>query len=132
VKEYMPASEYEDEDEELYGVIEKIVEEVEKGATNTIVMGDWNSLVGCKSYRNTAGPHGLGRRNHKGQMLIDYCERNGKFGAIGCEGGNVDVQWNINKCELDSKSDLVGKVERRARKPWFTQEMTCKMDEEKK
>jgi hypothetical protein len=26
-------------------------------------------------------------------------------------------------------SDLVGKVERRARKPWITQEMISKMDE---
>jgi hypothetical protein len=30
---------------------------------------------------------------------------------------------------LDTISDLVGKVERRARKPWITQEMISKMDE---
>jgi hypothetical protein len=29
-------------------------------------------------------------------------------------------------------SDLVGKVERRARKPWITQEMISKMDERRK
>ena len=23
------------------------------------------------------GPHGLGRKNHRGQMLINFCERNG-------------------------------------------------------
>jgi hypothetical protein len=33
--------------------------------------------VGDKSYRNTVGPHGLGRKNQRGQMLIDFCERNG-------------------------------------------------------
>ena len=48
-----------------------------------------------------------------------------KLGAIECESGNAEVQWkNI--------SDLVGKVEKRARKPWITQEMISKMDERRK
>jgi len=30
--------------------------------------------------------------------------------AIGCDSGNVDVQWNnINECVLDTLSELVGK-----------------------
>ena len=33
---------------------------------------------------------------------------------------------------LDTISDLVGKVEKRARKPWITQEMISKMDERRK
>ena len=33
---------------------------------------------------------------------------------------------------LDTISDLVGKVEKRARKPWITQEMINKMDERRK
>ena len=40
-------------------------------------IGDWNSVVGEESYKNIVGSHGLGRRNHRGQMLIDFCERNG-------------------------------------------------------
>jgi endonuclease/exonuclease/phosphatase family metal-dependent hydrolase len=40
-------------------------------------MGDWNSVVGYKAHHNTVGPYGLGRRNQRGQMLIDFCERNG-------------------------------------------------------
>ena len=40
-------------------------------------MGDWNDVVGDESHRNTVGPHGLGRKNHRGQMLINFCERNG-------------------------------------------------------
>jgi hypothetical protein len=56
-----------------------------------------------------------------------------KFGAIGCESGNVEVQWNnIKKCVLDTISDLVGKVEKTARKQWITQEMISKMDERRK
>jgi len=33
---------------------------------------------------------------------------------------------------LDTISDLVGKAEKRARKPWITQEMISKMDERRK
>jgi len=43
------------------------------------------------------------------------------------------VQWNnIEECMLDTLSDLVGKVEKRARKPWITQEMISKMYERRK
>jgi hypothetical protein len=35
-----------DEVEELCDVIKKILEKNGKGVTNTIVMGDWNSMVG--------------------------------------------------------------------------------------
>ena len=56
-----------------------------------------------------------------------------KLGAIESESGNAEVQWeNIKECMLDTISDLVGKVEKRARKPWITQEMICKMDEGRK
>ena len=40
----------------------------------------------------------------------------------------------IKKCVLDrlAMSDLVGKVDGRARKPWITREVEGKMDEERK
>jgi hypothetical protein len=38
--------------------------------------------------------------------------------AIECDSGNVEVQWNnIKECVLDTLCNLVGKVEKRARKP---------------
>jgi len=40
-------------------------------------MGEWNRVIGDETYRNIVGSHGLGRRNHRRQMLIDFCERNG-------------------------------------------------------
>jgi hypothetical protein len=65
------------------------------------------------------------------QEVYDRLEE--KLSAIKCESGNVEVQWNnIKKCVLDNISDLVGKVERRARKPWITQEMISKMDQRRK
>ena len=59
------------------------------------------------------------------QRVQDTLEE--KLGAIGCESGNVEVQWsNIKECVLDTMSHLVGKVKKRARKPWITQEMISK------
>jgi hypothetical protein len=56
-----------------------------------------------------------------------------KFGAIECESVNVEVQWkNVKEFVLGTMSDWVGKVEKRARKPWITQEMITKMDERRK
>jgi len=73
----MLTSEHEDDEvEELYDIIEEILEEDGKGDTNTIIMGDWNNVVGDESYRNIVGPNGLGRKNHRSQMLINFCERN--------------------------------------------------------
>jgi len=41
-----------------------------------------------------------------------------KLGAIVCESGNAEVQWkNIKESVLDTISELIGKVEKRARKP---------------
>jgi hypothetical protein len=65
-----------DEVEELYGIIEEILEEDGNCYTNTIIMGELNNIVGDEPYRNIVGPHGLGRKNHRGQMLINFCERN--------------------------------------------------------
>jgi len=56
-----------------------------------------------------------------------------KLCAIECDSGNVEVQWkSIKECVLDTISDMVGKVEKRARKPWITQEMISKIDERRK
>ena len=54
----------------------KIETQISKGVWH-IILGDWNSTVGDKAYRNIVGSHGLGRRNHRGKMLTGFCERNG-------------------------------------------------------
>jgi len=63
--------------QELYDIIEEILEENGKDDTNTIIKGDWKNVVGDESYRNFVGPRGLGRKNHRGKTLINFCERNG-------------------------------------------------------
>jgi len=53
---YMPISEYEDDEvEKLYDTIEEILEKDGKGDTNSIILGDWNSVVGEESYKNIVG-----------------------------------------------------------------------------
>jgi endonuclease/exonuclease/phosphatase family metal-dependent hydrolase len=53
----------------------KFLRKIGKG-TNNIILGDWNSVVGDKAYRNIVGSYGQGTRNHRAQMVIDFCERN--------------------------------------------------------
>ena len=65
------------------------------------------------------------------QRVQDTLEE--KIGAIGCDRGNVEMQWkNIKEYVVDTVSVLDGKVERRARKPWISQEMISKMNERRK
>jgi hypothetical protein len=74
----MATSECEDDEvEELYDVTEELLEEDGKGEANTSIKRDWNSVVGDKAPHNTVGPYGLGRRNQRGQIFIDFCERSG-------------------------------------------------------
>ena len=50
-----------------------------------------------------------------------------KLGATECESGNAEVQWeNIKECAVNTICDLAGKDEKRARKPWITQEIISK------
>ena len=65
------------------------------------------------------------------QRMQDTLEE--KLCSTECESGNAEVNLNnIKECILDTINDLVGKVEKRARKPWITQEMISKMGERRK
>ena len=47
----------------------------ERGQVNAIVMGDFNSIVGEESTDKVVGPFGLGSRNERDKMLIDFCKQ---------------------------------------------------------
>ena len=71
----IPTSELKDDKvEKLCDTTEEIREEDGKGDTNNIILGEWSSVVGDKAFRNIVGSHGPRRRNHRGQILIDFCE----------------------------------------------------------
>ena len=39
-------------------------------------MGDLNAKVGDERFQNIVGMHGLGRRNERGERLIQFCQEN--------------------------------------------------------
>jgi hypothetical protein len=55
-----------------------------------------------------------------------------KLGAIECENGNVELQWHSVKKMCARYYDLIRRVDRKASKPWVTQEMINKSDEQRK
>ena len=72
---YMPTSNHDDEEVDvIYDEIEELLEE-EKGNNCTIVMSDWNAVVGEGRDERTVGPHGLGNQNRRGVKLIEFCKR---------------------------------------------------------
>jgi hypothetical protein len=60
-------------------------------------------------FQNRRSQWDLEKLYAQGQRVQDTLEEN--LGAIGCDSGNVEVQWKIiNERVLDTISDLVGKV----------------------
>ena len=77
IQVYMPTSDHPDEEvERMYDAIEDILFQEGKGNIQVIVMGDWNSVVGKGKIGKTVGPHGHGRQNDRGRMLVEFCQRN--------------------------------------------------------
>ena len=75
IQVYLPTSDYDDEEiEKLYEEIEEVMRK-EKGADNLIVMGDWNAVVGEGRDEKEVGEFGLGVRNERGQMMVEFCKR---------------------------------------------------------
>ena len=37
-------------------------------------MGDFNAKVGKEKFKDIAGQHGLGKRNKRGERLLNFCE----------------------------------------------------------
>jgi len=73
---YMPTTDY--DDEEIEAMYEKMEDAIGSGRGDdyVIVLGDMNAVVGNESEKDVTGSHGLGNRNERGQMLIDFCKRN--------------------------------------------------------
>ena len=76
IQVYMPTSDHTDEEiEDMYEQIEKLINGV-KGNTNLIVMGDFNASVGEGNDEKVIGKYGLGKRNDRGQRMIEFCKKN--------------------------------------------------------
>src|SRR6476619_416476 len=74
VQAYLPTTDYEDEEvEKLYDQLEEILGK-QKGTDNIIVMGDFNAVVGEGRKDRVVGKFGLGKRNDRGERLIEFCK----------------------------------------------------------
>ena len=72
---YMPTSAEKDEEiESMYEQIEGLIRQG-KATDNVIILGDWNAVVGEGREDGVVGDFGLGTRNARGQILVDFCKR---------------------------------------------------------
>ena len=72
---YMPTStSTEEEVEEIYGEIEDMMEMI-GDRENVVLMGDWNAVVGEGEDGREVGKFGLGKRNERGERLVDFCKQ---------------------------------------------------------
>jgi hypothetical protein len=84
----------------------------------------WKKIIMFRKGKRKCDFEKLYANRQKMQNTIDE-----KLSANECESGNVEMQWNdIKICVLCTMSYLVGKVERRRRKPRNKQIMTSKVD----
>ena len=75
VQVYMPKTNHDsDEIEKLYE-ISKILHQEERDQVNSIVMGDFESIVGQVSTDKVVGPFELGKRNERGKTPINFCNK---------------------------------------------------------
>src|SRR6478736_1080161 len=72
VQAYLLTTDYEDEEvEKLYDQLEEILGK-QKGTDNVIVMGDFNAVVAEGKEDRVVGKFGLGKRNDRGERLIEF------------------------------------------------------------
>jgi hypothetical protein len=73
VQVYMPTKNHDDDEiEKLYEEISEILPQEGRGQVNAMVKGDFNSIVGEGTTHKVVGPFGLGKRNDRGKMFIDF------------------------------------------------------------
>ena len=75
IQVYMPTTAHEEEDvDNIYEVLEEKMSKI-KGKEYTVIMGDWNASVGEGGEENYIGKYGLGKRNDRGQKLVEFCKQ---------------------------------------------------------
>uniref|UniRef100_A0A8D8YBX5 Craniofacial development protein 2 n=1 Tax=Cacopsylla melanoneura TaxID=428564 RepID=A0A8D8YBX5_9HEMI len=76
---YMPTGRYDDEVvEEVYDQIDDVWEMAGRNE-KVIVLGDWNAVVGALKEEDVTGNYGYGRRNDRGDRLIEFCKEKELF-----------------------------------------------------
>ncbi|XP_026318756.1 uncharacterized protein LOC113229400 [Hyposmocoma kahamanoa] len=81
VQVYTPTSTCSDSEfEDVYEDVGKALHNTTK-TYFTVVMGDYSDIVGVRECEESCiGQHGIGRRNPRGQMLVNFLDMQGLFG----------------------------------------------------
>ena len=75
IQTYMPTSAHSDEEvEDMYEEIERLLDE-EEARDNVVIMGYWNAIVGEGRDDIVVGEYGMGRRNKRGDKLVEFCKQ---------------------------------------------------------
>ena len=78
VQVYAPTSNSDDNElETFYEDVNKALRQC-KSQEIVVVMGDLTAKVGQGTYSDVVGPHGLGKRNERGNTWVQWCEANGQ------------------------------------------------------
>ena len=77
VQVYAPTGEADIEEvEKFYKDIEKTVKTQKKWGDVVIIMRDFNAKIGMEKVEKIVGPFGLGTRNGRGDLLVEFCKKN--------------------------------------------------------
>ena len=60
---------------EFYEKVQEAVDVVPKGDI-LYILGDWNAKVGDEATAAVTGGFGLGKRNDRGEYLVEFCNTN--------------------------------------------------------
>lgn len=76
IQVYMPTGNHSDEEiEQIYEQLDTLIDLV-KEKDNLVIMGDFNAVVGEGIEGNMVGKYGLGKRNRRGDRLVQFCSEN--------------------------------------------------------
>ena len=76
VQIYAPTSSEEEEDSDaFYDKVQSVLDQIPNGDILYII-GDWNAKVGKELSIDITGNFGLGKRNERGDQLVELCSRN--------------------------------------------------------
>jgi exonuclease III len=72
---YMPTTAHPEEElDKIYEMIEERMGNI-KGTDYLVIMGDWNAAVGEGAEGGYIGKYGLGKRNERGERLVEFCRQ---------------------------------------------------------
>ncbi|KAJ0181356.1 hypothetical protein K1T71_003441 [Dendrolimus kikuchii] len=107
IQVYAPTSAHPDEEvEAMYEDITKAIHGTTSAHYN-VVMGDFNAKVGVQECDEPKiGPYGLGRRNHRGQMLVNFLEMQGLFLMNSFYKKKLQRRWTWQSPDTVTKNEI--------------------------